>query len=135
MSARIHSSRHSVSSDRVSRRWVFLGGVGVLIVGLIVYRLVQLMILAPLHGVPESIQLQKVERGPILDRNGQILAITTRMDSVAAWIPGVKDSERTADLLGGIRGLGTSEEILALLRKHSGFAFPKLPVSASTSAL
>lgn len=133
MSARIHSSRHSVSSDRVSRRWVFLGGVGVLIVGLIVYRLVQLMILAPLHGVPESIQLQKVERGPILDRNGKILAITTRMDSVAAWIPGVKDPERMADLLGGIQGLGTREEILALLRNHSGFPFIKRKISSAAS--
>ncbi len=122
-----------MSSDRVSRRWLFLGGVGVLIVGLIVYRLVQLMILAPLHVVPEGIQLQKVERGPILDRNGKILAITTRMDSVAAWIPGVKDPERMADLLGGIQGLGTSEGILALLRNHSGFAFIKRKISPSAS--
>jgi cell division protein FtsI (penicillin-binding protein 3) len=91
------------------------------------------MILAPLKGAPELIQLQNAERGPILDRNGKILALTTRMDSVAVWIPGVEDPAQTADLLGDIQSLGTSEEILALLRKHSGFTFIKRKISPTES--
>ncbi|MEW5817580.1 MAG: peptidoglycan glycosyltransferase, partial [Spirochaetota bacterium] len=32
-----------------------------------------------------------VERGPILDRNGRILAIQTRLNSVTAWTPSVEN--------------------------------------------
>ncbi|MBI9102580.1 MAG: PASTA domain-containing protein [Spirochaetales bacterium] len=37
-----------------------------------------------------------IERGPILDRNGRILAIQNEMDSVEAWIPYIVDHENTA---------------------------------------
>jgi len=40
-----------------------------------------------------------VERGPILDRNGRILAIQTRLHSVTAWIPNIKDVEKTVSII------------------------------------
>jgi len=40
-----------------------------------------------------------VERGPILDRNGKILAIQTVLNNVTAWTPDVRDPEETARLL------------------------------------
>lgn len=51
-----------------------------------------------------------VERGPILDRNGRILAIQTRLDSVEAWIPYIKNTEETAALLA--QTLNLDEEAL-----------------------
>ena len=41
-----------------------------------------------------------MERGAIYDRNGRLLAIQTRLDSVTAWIPEIEDRETTARLLG-----------------------------------
>ncbi len=59
---------------------LFLAALVLLIVG----RLVQLMIFTPKNEPPGSITLPVVERGPVLDRNGKILAISTRLDSVSA---------------------------------------------------
>lgn len=43
-----------------------------------------------------------IERGPILDRNGRILAIQTRLYSVTAWIPSIKDIDKTAKIIGDV---------------------------------
>ncbi len=40
-----------------------------------------------------------VERGPILDRNGKILAIQTELNSLTAWTPDVGNPDETARLL------------------------------------
>jgi len=74
---------------------LFLSALALLILG----RLMQLMIFTPQSDAPDSITLPVVERGPILDRNGKILAISTRLDSVAAWIPDVADPNDSAKLL------------------------------------
>ena len=91
-----------MSNSKERRRLYFfiilLGAVAVLIVG----RLAQLMIFAPRNPAESSITLPVVERGPILDRNGKILAISTRLDSVSAWIPDVADPEGSARLLSSI---------------------------------
>ena len=44
-------------------------------------------------------QFPAMERGAIYDRNGRLLAIQTRLDSVTAWIPEFRDSKLTAHLL------------------------------------
>lgn len=51
-----------------------------------------------------------VERGEILDRNGKILALSTKVDSVTAWIPDVKDPFEVARTLSPI--LEIEEELL-----------------------
>ncbi len=40
-----------------------------------------------------------VERGPILDRNGKILAIQTELNTLTAWTPDVEHPDETARLL------------------------------------
>lgn len=42
------------------------------------------------------------ERGPILDRNGRVLALQTQLDTVAAWTPDLRDVEETSRLLAEI---------------------------------
>lgn len=42
------------------------------------------------------------ERGPILDRNGRILAIQTQLDTIWAWRPDIADPQRAAEALSRI---------------------------------
>ncbi len=44
----------------------------------------------------------EVERGPILDRRGRILAIQTRLDTVTAWKPDVSEMDSTITILAEI---------------------------------
>jgi cell division protein FtsI (penicillin-binding protein 3) len=120
------------NSARDRRRiYVFIGllcAVAALIVG----RLVQLMILMPRSDDPTSIVLPTVERGPILDRNGKILAISTRLDSVSAWVPNVPNPQDTAAALAGVLGL-PEEEILQRLRGNTGFVYIKRKITPTES--
>ena len=53
---------------------------------------------------------QTVERGAIVDRTGQMLAVQTQLHTVSAWIPHVDEAEKSASLLASI--LDASEESL-----------------------
>jgi cell division protein FtsI (penicillin-binding protein 3) len=95
-------------------------------------KLVSLMILTPLNESPNPIKMPVVERGPILDRNGKILAISTRLNSVAAWIPDLEDPEAAAQQLAGI--LRKSEgEIIERLKEASGFIYIKRQITPTES--
>jgi len=94
---------------------LFLAALVLLIVG----RLVQLMIFTPKNEPPGSISLPVVERGPVLDRNGKILAISTRLDSVSAWIPNVSDPQGSAELLAEILDI-PNDTVLSRLYKAQG---------------
>ena len=45
---------------------------------------------------PRAQTVARQERGPILDRNGRILAIQTELETVWAWRPEIEDPARTA---------------------------------------
>ncbi|MCA1753137.1 MAG: transpeptidase family protein [Spirochaeta sp.] len=51
---------------------------------------------------PASTSTTLPERGPILDRNGRVLALQTQLDTVAAWTPDLQDIEETSRLLAEI---------------------------------
>jgi cell division protein FtsI (penicillin-binding protein 3) len=107
---------------------LFLAALVLLIVG----RLVQLMILTPKNEPPGSITLPVVERGPVLDRNGKILAISTRLDSVSAWIPNVRDPQGSAELLAEILDI-PYDTVLSRLENNPGFVFIKRKVTPTES--
>ena len=71
---------------RNKRFSIFLMLTGALIL-ILVGRLVYITAMQSGGDQTEPVRLPKVERGPILDRNGRILAITTTLDSVSAWVP------------------------------------------------
>lgn len=79
-------------------RFIFFSAVTAVIAVLIVVRFFNLMIL---QHTPNETSTEKpaVERGPILDRNGRILAIQNQLDSVETWIPYIDNKEETAKLL------------------------------------
>lgn len=56
------------------------------------------IMLSPAPGI-ETVSFPQVERGPILDRYGRLLALQTELYSVEAWIPSIENPEQTARLL------------------------------------
>jgi cell division protein FtsI (penicillin-binding protein 3) len=87
-----------------------------------------------LHPAAErgGISLPAVERGPILDRNGRVLAITTRLYSVTAWLPEVSDREGSAALLAEALSMDP-QETARRLREASGFLFVKRKITPTQS--
>ncbi len=67
-----------------------------LLVAIVIGRYFYLMVLVPIQEKWENIALPVVERGAIFDRYGRLLAISSRLDSVAAWRPNLGDYEETA---------------------------------------
>lgn len=66
--------------------------------------------------------LPRVERGPILDRSGRVLAIQTRLYSVTAWLPHIENPRETADLIASILNR-EAEEIYRNLTDPSASRF------------
>lgn len=65
-----------MESKRAQRRFLFLIVALLLAVVIIVVRLSQLMIFNPRASPQGSISFPKIERGPILDRNGRVLVLS-----------------------------------------------------------
>ena len=84
----------------------------------------------PPEGPP--LRLPEVERGPILDRNGRVLALTIERDSVTAWVPAVSAPEDSAELLGEILDTA-AEEVLERL-SAGGFVFIRRHITPEQSA-
>ena len=80
-----------------------------------------------------AVRLPEVERGPILDRNGRVLALTIERDSVTAWVPAVTSPEDSAELLAKILDTA-AEEVLERLRT-GGFVFIRRHITSEQSAL
>lgn len=71
----------------------------------------------------ESIEFPDVERGPILDRNGRLLALQTELNSVEAWLPDVENPEETAKILSENLDGVSYDSILEKLSSDSGINF------------
>ena len=78
------------------------------------------------------VRLPDVERGPILDRNGRVLAVTIERDSVTAWAPAVADPRASAALLADILDL-RAEELLRLFGRE-GFVYVTRHVAPGQAA-
>jgi len=74
------------------------------------------------------------ERGSIVDRNGRLIALQTRLYSVAAWKPEIEDSVKIGNLLGAILDMepGSISQMLADNRT-SRFVFIKRQVTPTQS--
>lgn len=73
-----------------------------------------------------------VERGPILDRNGRILAIQTQLDTVTAWMPSIQDPEATYAALIELLDLDR-EELKSKFETKKGFFYVKRKISRTES--
>lgn len=75
---------------------------------------------------------EPIARGNIFDRNQRILAMETRLDSVAAWIPDVDQPGRSAAILSEILQISTAE-LNEKLSNESGYVLIKRYASKEES--
>lgn len=97
---------------------------------LILIRYMSLMLFAADLDFPSK--MNRIERGPILDRNGKIMAIQSNLDSVTVWIPDLESREETAELLSSALTLNVSS-IRNIFDERTGFAYIKRHVTPTES--
>lgn len=83
---------------------------------------------------PESLRSSRtgVERGPILDRNGRILAMQTKLGNITAWRPEIRDIDATASTLGKLLDLDPVELAARIRSSSADFLYIKKKVEQST---
>jgi len=94
----------------------------ILTLGFAVYILVELgnIMLAGPRTQQNPLGTQNLERGPIYDRNGRILAIQTQQPRLSAWIPSVTEPELAADRLSVTLAIDRTE-LLQRLKESEGY--------------
>ena len=65
----------------------------------------QLMLSQDARGSTRPVAPPKVVRGSIFDRNGKLLANQVKRHSLEAWLPSVRQPERSAEIIGAILGI------------------------------
>lgn len=118
-------------SAKISRFAVFSIVTSILVL-LIILKYVDIMLISPSIVSRVNSPVQIVERGPILDRNGRILAIQTQMDSVTAWMPNVTEKETTAAFIADALNMD-SDLILRKFDNYSGFIYIKRKITPTES--
>jgi cell division protein FtsI (penicillin-binding protein 3) len=113
------------------RLYIFASLLGIAAIALVV-QLVRLTIILPSREGGESLVLPEVQRGSILDRQGRILAVTTRMQRVSVWTPAVTSAEETSSALARILGMEPAK-VLEIIRHRDGYAVIKRRVSPQES--
>lgn len=98
----------------------------------LIYQYASVMLFDRKAGGPAGPQAAAVERGPILDRNGKILAIETQLNTVSIWSPNVIDPEETSNLLGEVLSIPASQ-IMDKIRGSSDYAVIKRTISPTES--
>jgi cell division protein FtsI (penicillin-binding protein 3) len=117
---------------RAGRRlFIFASLLGVIVVALVV-QLVKLTLVLPAREGGDSLVLPEVQRGNILDRQGKLMAVSTRMQRVSVWTPSVTNAEETASLLAQALGMD-SAAVLDAIRHHDGYAVIKRRITPGES--
>lgn len=89
--------------------------------------------LFPPVGEGPRLKITQVERGPILDRDGRLLAVSSRLETATLWKPQVKDQAALVRALAPI--LGEDEVALAQrMTLGADFQYLKRKLSAKESA-
>ncbi|QEN07167.1 PASTA domain-containing protein [Oceanispirochaeta crateris] len=103
---------------------------------ILVVQYARIMLVSAPHNPLDTPVFPELQRGEIYDRNGKLMAIQTRLDSVTAWLPEIKDSEKTASLLADALSLD-KEELLYRFNDSSrqGFLYIKRQISPTESKL
>jgi cell division protein FtsI (penicillin-binding protein 3) len=91
-----------------------------------------ILMLAPPQ--PEEVYLTRrlVERGPITDRNGRILALQTRLANISAWRPEITDLDAFCQDLAPVLGYPPEDIQERIEASSSDFVYLKKQVDQST---
>jgi cell division protein FtsI (penicillin-binding protein 3) len=109
------------------RLFIFAGILGLAAVSVLV-QLVRLTIVLPGREGADTLVMPQVERGAILDRQGKILAVTTRQRRVSAWVPAVTNARESAALLAQVLGMPDGT-ILDSWNRRDGYVVVKRKIS------
>lgn len=89
-------------------------------------------IMLPGNPAATASSAARIERGPILDRRGRVLAIETRLDTVTGWKPEIRDISGTARILADILDRDP-REIGEILASTEGFVTVQRTITPSQS--
>lgn len=109
-------------SSKNRRRIIIAAGMTLVFSVSLVAGYADIMVFRPDAERPVGSRGIGVERGPILDRNGRVLALQTELYTVSAWVPYVRDPDTTAVELAGIMDRPV-DEILDLLTGPRNFVY------------
>lgn len=91
------------------------------------------VMLFPPVGEGQRLEITQVERGPILDRDGRLMAVSSRLETATLWKPQIKDQTTLVQQLAPI--LGESQESLAQrIALGTDFQYLKRKLSSRESA-
>jgi cell division protein FtsI (penicillin-binding protein 3) len=112
---------------------VFAGLLGILVVVLLI-KYAGLML-----GGDEPVRSLRVEtpagRGPILDRNGRILAMETRMGNITLWRPEMEDAEELSRELAPLLEISAADILGRIENSQADFIYLKRKVEDSALGL
>jgi cell division protein FtsI (penicillin-binding protein 3) len=92
-----------------------------------------MMLIQPADAPRSTPIFPVVERGPILDRDGRLLAISTRLDTVTGWGPHIQDPMGAARKLGTALDMDPREIFDTIQEKRDGFFYIKRKITPSES--
>jgi cell division protein FtsI (penicillin-binding protein 3) len=86
--------------------------------------------------IPEPLRTDRfVERGSILDRNGRVLALQTRLANISAWRPEISDLDQVSEDLAPILEMSPGEIRDRIAHSPTDFVYLKKQVGESTIKL
>jgi cell division protein FtsI (penicillin-binding protein 3) len=118
---------------RARRRLFVFASLLALIGGALVVQLVRLTVVVPSREGGDTLVLPEVQRGNILDRNGRILAVSTRLQRVSIWTPSVTNADETAGLLSTALGMDKAA-VLDIIKRHDGYTVIKRRINPQEAA-
>ncbi len=108
--------------------WISLGA------ALLVFLRFAFIMLSPRRMDTQSIESPALaERGSITDRKGRLIAMETRLWSITAWKPGIRDIPETARLLGDILRQNPEDIAKKIRESSSRFFYIKKHAAARES--
>jgi cell division protein FtsI (penicillin-binding protein 3) len=116
--------------SRENRRFIVFTALFALAAFVVLIRYAALMLNPPNPGTlnpPGALG----ERGPILDRNGRILALQTRLGNISVWRPEIEDLEGVARDLAPILGMDAAEIRERISAAPSDFVYLQKQVDQS----
>lgn len=85
--------------NKANKRFRIFFFILISVTGILIIQYARIMLFTPSSSPLDTPSFPDLQRGAIYDRNGKLMAIQTRLDSVTAWLPEIKNTEKSASLL------------------------------------
>ena len=117
-------------NDRIAgKKRFFIFAVCFILISLAVLFRYAYLMLSPRQAARPAQVERPAGRGPILDRNGRLLALETRLGNITLWKPEVEDQEELSRELAHLLDLPQTELLERINNSYSDFLYLKKQVS------